>query len=77
MLVLSRKAGEVIWIGDKISVRVMEVLYNGRVRLGIEAPPEVTILREELKRPQLTPIPQPLSPPRKETTNDGVSEGMG
>jgi carbon storage regulator len=48
MLVLSRKPGEKLQIGDNITVTVLEV--HGRVmRLGIEAPPNVRILRGELK----------------------------
>jgi carbon storage regulator len=47
MLVLSRKIGEKIVIGDGIVVTVLEV--KGRqVRLGLEAPPEVSIWRGEL-----------------------------
>lgn len=47
MLVLSRKAGEQILIGDVV-VKVLEVRGN-RVKLGIEAPKGVRILRDELK----------------------------
>ena len=48
MLVLSRKVGERIWIGDDISVTVVR-LTGGGVRIGIEAPPELAVVREELK----------------------------
>ena len=47
MLVLSRKLGERIHIGDGIIVSVVSV-EGQRVRLGIEAPPAVAIRREEL-----------------------------
>jgi carbon storage regulator len=47
MLVLTRKADESVVIGGKIVVRVLSV-QNGRVRLGIEAPDEVVVLREEI-----------------------------
>ena len=47
MLVLTRKAGERIVIADNIVVEVLEVQGN-RVRIGIQAPLGVTILREEL-----------------------------
>ncbi len=50
MLVLSRRQGETIWIGDRIRVTVLKMDRNG-VRLGIEAPGEMSILREELVRP--------------------------
>jgi len=48
MLVLSRKAGERIWIGDEISVTVVRITGGG-VRIGIEAPHEMPVVREELK----------------------------
>ncbi len=48
MLVLSRKVGERILIGDKISVTVVRVAGGG-VRLGIEAPDELPVIREELQ----------------------------
>jgi carbon storage regulator len=47
MLVLSRKVGERIVIGDQITVSV-ERIAPGLVRIGIEAPGEVPIVREEL-----------------------------
>jgi carbon storage regulator len=48
MLVLSRKSGEVILVGEKISITVVRIA-PGSVRIGIEAPDEFTILRQELK----------------------------
>ena len=48
MLVLNRKARERILIGEKIVIRVVAIDRN-RVRLGIDAPPELKILREELR----------------------------
>ncbi len=47
MLVLSRKKDEKIIIGDKITVMVIE-LRGDKVRLGIDAPKEVTIHRQEV-----------------------------
>jgi carbon storage regulator len=47
MLVLSRKVGERVLIADGIVVQVLEV-SGQRIRLGVEAPPEVSIWREEL-----------------------------
>ena len=47
MLVLSRRSGESIQIGSDIRVRVVSTV-NGRVRLGIDAPDHVRILRSEL-----------------------------
>ena len=48
MLVLSRKVGERIWIGEEISITVVRVAGGG-VRLGIEAPEELPVVREELR----------------------------
>lgn len=47
MLILQRKAGESLLIGDDISVSVVSV-EGGRVRLAISAPSDVPILRSEL-----------------------------
>ncbi len=47
MLVLSRKRGEVIIIGDDVIVTVLAV-HGDRVKLGFNAPAEVTIHREEV-----------------------------
>lgn len=47
MLVLTRKSHEVIQIGDNITLTVLGNNGNS-VRLGINAPPEVAVLREEL-----------------------------
>ncbi len=47
MLVVSRKVGERILSGDKITVTVVKV-GNGGVRIGIDAPTEMAVIREEL-----------------------------
>lgn len=57
MLVLSRKTGERIMIGDKITLTVVRIGPNN-VRLGIEAPRDLNIVREELKPPE-TERPSP------------------
>jgi len=49
MLVLSRKIGEKLVIGDNVTVVVSRVAGN-RVTLGIEAPTDVRIIRGELHR---------------------------
>jgi carbon storage regulator len=48
MLVLSRKIGESISIGDDINIKVVSI-DRGSVKLGIDAPKSMIILREELK----------------------------
>lgn len=47
MLVLSRKAGERILVGDDVVVTLVRIGPNS-VRVGIEAPREMNIVREEL-----------------------------
>ena len=49
MLVLNRKTGERLIIGDRIEVTILEV-RGDRVKLGIQGPDDVTIYREELYR---------------------------
>ena len=48
MLILIRKVDEAVVIGDHIKVKVIQVRRK-QVRLGIEAPPGLLILREEEK----------------------------
>jgi len=47
MLVLTRKSGERIYIGPGIWLTVLEMKRNA-VRIGIEAPEDIEIMREEL-----------------------------
>lgn len=47
MLVLARKLNESIVIGDNIVVKVISI-ENGVVKLGIDAPKEISIIRDEL-----------------------------
>jgi carbon storage regulator len=49
MLILTRKLGEAITIGDDIRVVVLGV-YGRQVRLGIDAPLKVVVHREEVYR---------------------------
>ena len=48
MLILSRKADEAIILGEDIRIKVVSI-DKGIVKLGIDAPSHVAILREELK----------------------------
>jgi len=59
MLVLSRKRNESLIIGDHIRITVIDIRGN-QVRVGIEAPDDVRILREELLIP--TPEREPTRP---------------
>jgi carbon storage regulator len=48
MLVLTRKPGEKIYIDSDITITVLEIKGN-KIRIGIEAPDDVTVLRAELR----------------------------
>jgi len=62
MLVLSRKESEKIRLGDDIIITVVRVAGD-KVRLGIEAPNHVPVLRRELKRHDSETTPeQPAKP---------------
>ncbi|MEX2119274.1 MAG: carbon storage regulator [Pirellulales bacterium] len=61
MLVLSRKENERIRLGDSIVVTVVR-LSGDKVRLGIEAPPHIVVLRDELGSAPTAPSP-PQQPP--------------
>ena len=67
MLVLTRKSGERIYIGPGIWLTVLEMKRNA-VRIGIEAPEDIEIMREELvafaqtrKSSEASPEPGPTS----------------
>jgi carbon storage regulator len=59
MLVLSRKLGEKIYINDNICITVVDI-DRGKIRLGIEAPREVPIFRQELIAPQAVVADKPV-----------------
>ena len=67
MLVLTRKLMEKLYIGDDVCVTVVRV-EGGQVRLGIEAPREIVVVRAELlagrepNRTQDEPTPDPPAP---------------
>ncbi len=47
MLILTRRVGETLMIGDDVSVTVLAVKGN-QIRLGVDAPKEVSVHREEI-----------------------------
>lgn len=49
MLILSRKLGESIYINEDIEIKIVEVLGD-KVKIGINAPRDVKILRSELRQ---------------------------
>jgi carbon storage regulator len=48
MLILTRHVDETIWIGEDIQVKVLGV-YGGNVRIGVHAPKDIPIDREEIR----------------------------
>lgn len=61
MLVLSRKKGERIRIGDQVELVVLAVTHN-RVKLGFSGPPDVWIHREEiLRQVEASVEPEPVA----------------
>ena len=82
MLVLTRKLMEKLYIGDNVCVTVVR-LEGGQVRLGIDAPREVAVVRAELldgrdsaprtdeSRPGSTPAPQAFK------TRPDAARGIG
>ena len=64
MLILTRRSGEVLMIGKDITVTILGVRGN-QVRVGVDAPKDVTVHREEVfnriqgeRRPQDNPRPR-------------------
>jgi carbon storage regulator len=73
MLVLTRKLMEKLYIGEDICVTVVR-LEGGQVRLGIDAPREVSVVRAELvpDRERAVPRPRSLGPSRLEDEKGNV-----
>ena len=61
MLILTRRVGETIVIGGNIEVTVLAV-RGQQAKLGINAPPEMPVHREEVQR-QISSKPLPTPPP--------------
>lgn len=68
MLILTRKVSETLMIGDDVTVTVLGVKGN-QVRIGIDAPKEVPVHREE--------IYERIQKENNGATPPGVSEGIG
>jgi len=80
MLVLTRKANEQIQIGDNVVITILQV-KGQLVRVGIEAPREIRVLRSELPRADEAPFENPMTEPpnrvdhAKSRQNRGVLPG--
>jgi carbon storage regulator CsrA len=67
MLILTRKPGEAIRIGKDIAITVLAV--NGlQVRLGVDAPKDVSVDREEIATRKAGESPRPAEPPVADET---------
>ncbi len=77
MLVLTRKSGEAIRIGDDVRIVVVEIREN-QVRLGIEAPIEQPVHREEiyLKIQEENRAASAMVPEDIDITIDNIKEGL-
>ena len=73
MLVLSRKPGERIFIGDQVAVTIVRIGPN-TVKLGIEAPRDMNIVREELCAGSLPMTPNSTSAPAENRPAARVAE---
>lgn len=47
MLILNRKEGESIIIENNVEIKILQI-QDGKIKIGIEAPKEITILRKEV-----------------------------
>ena len=73
MLVISRRQGEVLWIGDQIKI-VVCTMRGKRVSLGIEAPRDIPVIRDELRKADLKKAMASANPPQNVLleANEGI-----
>ena len=76
MLVLTRKLMEKLYIGDEICVTVVR-LEGGQVRLGIDAPRQIPVVRAELRPKSAEADPGPTPNPPPVTTRPAATRGTG
>ena len=61
ILILTRRAGESIHIGPDVTVTVMAINGN-QVRIGVAAPRDVVVDREEIAERKAAGVPKPVTP---------------
>lgn len=74
MLVVTRKAGQSVRVGTAVTLTVVRI-GRGRVKLGIDAPPDFPVARGELPERQSRPQSKPVrtdKAPRTANRQDGV-----
>lgn len=49
MLILTRHVGQSVYIGDDITVKITAIINGNNIEVGIEAPKDIRIHREEIK----------------------------
>jgi carbon storage regulator len=77
MLVLTRKPGEKVYVGKDISLTVLEVKGN-RIRIGIDAPAEIPVVRAELGGPlaRLTRVNKAEAPQGAASRGNRLQEAL-
>ncbi len=60
MLILARRIGEKIYLGDEVTVTVLGV-KGAQVRIGIDAPEDIPVHREEIYKRIKKPLSRPTS----------------
>jgi len=73
MLILTRRAGETLMIGDEVTVTVLAVKGH-QVRIGITAPKDVAVHREEIYRRIQNGAPNPAADVTVEDTTGGEGQ---
>jgi carbon storage regulator len=74
MLVLSRKLGEKIFIGDNICITIVDI-DRGKIHIGIEAPRDISIYHQELLRNGVPPVSRSSPSPTGVSTTTLTPEG--